>query len=221
VNARVVADGPRTEDGAICIGGVPLCGAASSNVRGEVVIGVDGILEGRIIGVGRGGRIRGSGIAITRDGVVVFDGGSIAPGVVQLGGQQRTAAAAHLVGALTIQGNLTVSETGVITLHVLGGTADLQDRLVVTGTAALHGPVALNFANGYAPQQGDQLPLIQAAAVTGAPQEVIISGLAPGFESELNVVGGTLTLVASNDGVATTQALAQPVFLPLVQRPEW
>ena len=54
VNARVVADGPRAEDGVICIGGVPLCGAASNNVRGEVVIGVDGILEGRIIGVGRG-----------------------------------------------------------------------------------------------------------------------------------------------------------------------
>ena len=114
-----------------------------------------------------------------------------------------------------------MSETGVITLHVLGGTADLQDRLVVSGTAALHGPIALNFSNGYAPKQGDQLVLIQAAAVTGAPQAVSITGLAPGFDSELNVVGGTLTLVALNDGVATTQALAQSVFLPLVQRPQW
>ena len=87
VNARVVADGPRVEDGAICIGRVPLCGATGNTVRGEVVIGVDGILEGRVIGVGRGGRIRGSGLAITRDGVVVIDGGSVAPGIVQLEGR--------------------------------------------------------------------------------------------------------------------------------------
>ncbi len=219
VNARVVADGPRTEDGVICIGRVPLCGATSGLVRGEVVVGLDGILEGRVIGIGGGGRLRGSGIAITRDGVVVIDGGSVAPGIVQLGNQQRADAASHQVGTLTIQGNLTVSETGVITLHVLGGTADLQDRLVVSGTANLGGQVALNFGNGYAPKQGDQLALIQAATVTGAPQAVIIAGLAPGFQFDLDVVGGTLTLVALNDGVPTTQPLAQPVFLPLVQRP--
>ena len=140
VNARVVADGPRAEDGVICIGGVPLCGAASNNVRGEVVIGVDGILEGRIIGVGRGGRIRGSGLAITTDGVVVIDGGSVAPGIVQLEGAQRAASAvpdgvatAQQVGTLKIQGNLTLSETGVITLHVLGGTA------AFAGSAGRHG----------------------------------------------------------------------------------
>ena len=201
----------------------PLCGAASSNVRGEVVIGVDGILEGRIIGVGRGGRIRGSGLAITTDGVVVIDGGSVAPGIVQLEGSQRTVAAGSAapqeVGTLTIQGNLTVSETGFITLHVLGGTADLQDRLVVSGTAALHGQMALNFGNGYAPQQGEQLTLIQATSVTGAPQAVVITGLAPGFEYDLNVAGGVLTLTALNDGVPTTQVFAPRIYLPLIMGP--
>ncbi len=221
VNARVIADGPRIEDGAICIGRVPLCGATSGFVRGDVVIGSDGILEGRTIGIGSGGRLRGSGLVITTGGVVVIDGGSVAPGVVQLDGQQRAAAASHQVGTLTIQGNLTVSETGVITLHVLGATANLQDRLVVSGAAALHGQIALNFGNGYAPKRGDRLALIQAQTITGAPQEVLISGLAPGFDYDVDVTSGVLTLVALNDGTPTTQETTQPLYLPLIQRSGW
>jgi hypothetical protein len=57
VPAEVSADGPLPEDGAICIGRVPLCGATGNNVRGEVVLGVDGTLEGRIIAIGNGGTV--------------------------------------------------------------------------------------------------------------------------------------------------------------------
>lgn len=224
VKARVLADGPRAEDGVICIGGVPLCGAASNTVRGEAVIGVDGILEGRIIGVGRGGRIRGNGLAITTDGVVVIDGGSVAPGIVQLGSQRAVAAgsaALQGVGTLRIQGNLTISETGVITLHVLGGTADLQDHLQVTGTVALHGQLEIDFGNGYAPRQGDKLVLIQATTVTGAPQAAVITGLEAGFEFDLDLAGGVLMLTALNDGVSTTQSAAPSLYLPLILRSGW
>jgi len=220
VAAQVVVAGQRAGDGVMCIGRVPLCGAFGNNVRGEVILGADGQLEARIVGIGNGGRLRGSGLLIAADGVVTFDGGSIAPGVVQINRMQRTADAPHQVGTLTIQGNVTISPTGVITLNVLGGTADLQDRLVVSGTANLTGDLALNFGNGYAPKQGDQLALIQANVVTGAPQ-VLLSGLAPGFEFTLAAPGGVLTLTALNDGVPTTQPLAQPVFLPFVQRPGW
>ena len=126
------------------------------------------------------------------------------------------------MGTLTIQGNLTVSETGVITLHVLGGTAALQDRLVVTGTAALHGQIGAQFRQRLcAAKQGDQLALIQASAVIGTPQAVILSGLEEGFDYELTMAGGIVTLTAMNDGVATTQRLVQPVFLPLVQQSTW
>jgi len=221
VPAQVVVTGPRAEDGVMCIGRVPLCGASGSNVRGEVILGADGQLEARIVGIGNGGRLRGSGFLIAADGVVTFNGGSIAPGVVQINRMQRTDQATHQVGALTIQGNVTISPTGVITLHVLGGTADLQDRLVVSGTVNLAGDLALNFGNGYAPRQGDQLPLIQADAVNSAPQNVMLAGLEPGFEFTLTAPGGVLTLTALNDGVPATQPLARPVFLPLVQRPGW
>lgn len=226
VPAQVVVTGPLPEDGAMCIGRVPLCGASGANVRGEVILGLDGQLEARIVGIGNGGRLRGRGIVIAADGVVVIDGGSVAPGILQLGGGVRQAGltdhlvstAASQVGALTIQGNLTISPTAVISLNVLGGTADLQDRLIVSGTVALGGDLAINFGNGYAPKQGDQLTLIQANTINGAPQQVVITGLAPGFKFDLAAPGGVLTMTALNDGVPTTPATGASIYLPLVTR---
>jgi len=216
INARVVAEGPRAEDGAICIGRAALCGASSGSVRGEVIVGLDGILEGRIIGIGNGGWLRGSGLAIAREGVVVFDGGSVAPGIVQLSGGQRSAALAQQTGTLTIQGNVTVSTTGVITLHVLGATAAVQDRLVVSGALTLDGDLAINFGNGYAPKQGDQFLLIQATTLVGTPRSVTIGGLEPGFDYDLDVSGGTLHLTALNDGQAVETE--QSLYLPMIRR---
>lgn len=217
-SAEVIADGPRIEDGVICIGRAPLCGAATGNVRGEVVVGDDGILSGRIITIGAGGRLRGSGIAIAREGVIAFDGGGIAPGVVQLGGAQRAAGSTHQTGALTIQGDLTVSATSVITLHVLGGASEQQDRLIINGTANIKGQLALVFDNGYAPQQGDQFSLIVATVFENAPGAVTITGLAPGFEYTLSVVGDTVTMTALNNGVATTTPPLLHLYLPVVTR---
>ncbi len=221
VPAQVIVAGPRAADGVMCIGRVPLCGGSGNNVRGDVILGANGQLEARIVGIGNGGRLRGSGFLITTEGVVTFDGGSIAPGVVQINRMQRSGDASHQVGALTIQGNVTISPTAVITLHVLGPTSDLQDRLVVSGTVTLAGDLALNFGNGYAPKQGDRLALIQASAVTGAPQRVVISGLEPGFQHTLDVTGGALTLVALNDGSSTTRPATRALYLPLIRRPGW
>lgn len=218
VAAQVVVAGPLPEDGRMCIGRVPLCGGSGNNVRGEVILGADGQMEAQIVGIGNGGRLRGSGLLITTDGVVAFEGGSIAPGVVQINRMQASGDATHQVGTLTIQGNVTISPTGVITLNVLGGTADLQDRLVVSGTVNLAGDLAINFGNGYAPTQGDQLALIQAVVINGAPQNVVISGLEPGFEFEITAPGGVLTLTALNDGVPTTTATGASIYLPLVTR---
>ena len=219
VNARVVADGPLADDGSICIGRVPLCGAAGGSVRGEVIVGVDGILEGRIMGIGNGGRVRGSGLVIAREGVVVFDGGTIAPGIVQLDGAQRAGMAGNQVGTLTIHGSLTVSATSAITLHVLGVTADLQDRLVVSGTLTMDGDLAINFGGGYAPKRGDEFLLIQAATLAGAPRSVTIGGLEPGFDYDIDVSSGALRLTALNDGRAL--ANSQSLYLPMVQRANW
>lgn len=220
--ARLVATGPLTTDGNICIGKVPLCGATTGTVRGDLVVGVDGLLEGKIIGVGPGGRLRGNGIVLAREGVVVFGGGSLAPGIGVLEpGTAASAAAPHAlaaqqsVGTLTIEGDLTISSTGVITLELLGASAALQDRLVVSGAAVVEGTLALNFANGYAPRQGEELALIEAATLTGTPQSVVISGLAEGFSYEFVEEANGLRLVALNDGIPTTQA-QRTIYLPQI-----
>ncbi|MEZ4832258.1 MAG: hypothetical protein R2873_09715 [Caldilineaceae bacterium] len=216
VAAEVVVEGLLPEDGAVCIGRVPLCGASGNNIRGDVIVGADGQLSSRIVGIGNGGRLRGSGFVVARDGVVVFDGGSIAPGILQVNAQ-RSAEATQQVGTLTVQGNVTISETGVITMHVLGATPDLQDRLVVTGTVNLGGQLAIAFDNGYAPKQGDELTLIQATAVTGRPDNIVITGLADGFDFDLADVGNVVVLTAKNDGVPTTGSGARTIYLPMVQ----
>ena len=222
--ARLVATGPLATDGNICIGKVPLCGATTGTVRGDLVIGLDGVVEGKIVGVGPGGRLRGNGQVIAPDGVVVFGGGSLAPGIdvlepgTMLSAQTsvlHTPAAQPSVGTLTIEGNLTISSTGVITLELTGPNAADQDRLVVSGAAIVEGTLTLNFTNGYAPRQGDELALIEAATLTGTPQRVVITGLAAGFSYEFVEGTNGLRLVALSDGVSTTQA-ERTIYLPQI-----
>ena len=217
--SQVIARGTINGDGLVCIGGVLACGGPGAGARGDVIIAKGGLLEGEMVLVGTRGRIRGNGTILALDGVHLF-GGSVSPGITILEPQARSVAS-HTPGTLTIEGNLLISPTSAITMNVLGGTADLQDRLVVSGTLNLNGDLAINFGNGYAPRQGDSLALIQASAITGAPQEVRIDGLKPGFDYELVVVAGALTLTALNDGESTTQNAVKSLYLPLIQRPAW
>ena len=69
-----------------------------------------------------------------------------------------------------------------LTLH-RSGKISLPD-------AQTEGDLALNFDNVYAPKPGDQSALIQAGAVTGAPESVKFRGLEPGFQHTLNFIGG-------------------------------
>jgi uncharacterized protein with beta-barrel porin domain len=174
------------------------------------------VLAGEVIAVGNGGRLRGQGVAIAPQGVVAFDGGQVAPGVVQLAAGRASAATG--TGVLTVQGNVTISETGELLLHLLGATTVEQDRLLVQGTAVVEGRLMLNFANGYAPQKDDEFTLIAADSLSGTPLEVVITGLEDGFAYDLDLRGGTLTLTALNDGISTTEPVAQAIYLPLVVR---
>jgi hypothetical protein len=213
VIARATADG----NGLVCIGGVTSCDGPGTGAQGDVTIVQGGLLEGQMVLVGTGGRIRGSGTVLALEGVHLV-GGSVSPGITILAPNVR-AVASHTPGALTIDGNLLISPTGVITMHLLGATPDLQDRLVVSGTLTWGGQLAIDFGGSYAPKQGDRLPLIQAAQTTGAPDNVVIAGLAAGFEFNLDLADGMLTLVALNDGVPLIEVNGRRLYLPLVQRP--
>lgn len=49
----------------------------------------------------------------------------------------------------------------------------------------------------------------------------MITGLEPGFQHTLDATGGSLALVALNDGVSTTRPASRALYLPLIQRPGW
>lgn len=220
--SQVIARGTVDGDGLVCIGSMTACGQPATGARGDVTL-AGGLLEGEMVLVGTHGRIRGNGTVIALQGVHLV-GGTIAPGLTVLTpNQARTglnsaSSLANHTGILTIQGNLNISGTGIVALDLLGAAADKQDVVVVTGTVNMQGRLALNFANGYAPQTGDQLLLIQAGTFSGTPSDIIITGLADGFEYDLVMVGQTLALVALNDGVPTTQPLAYSTYLPSVTR---
>ena len=214
-----------TAKGGLCIGGdlFGLCGAARSGAQGTLeLLNSASVAAGRGTLVGPGGKIIGSSdLAAEGLGVHVANGGVIAPGVLVLSPQSasRLATATGAPGTLTIHGSLTMSETARLELDLFGPAAAQQDRLVVTGTVALDGVLALNFTNGYAPRQGDVLTFVTVGgAATGRFANVTITGLEPGFQFEMDVTNGAVTLTALNDGVPTTSA-PHSLFLPLVARP--
>jgi T5SS/PEP-CTERM-associated repeat protein len=72
--------------------------------------------------------------------------------------------------------------------------------LVVTGDATLAGKAVLQFGNGAAPQQGDQIALLEVQGdVTGAFGEIEVKGLAPGFGFDAALVNGAFVLTSLTD----------------------
>jgi hypothetical protein len=105
--------------------------------------------------------------------------------------------------------------SGRLAIPLTGSGAGQYGSLAITGTATLDGVLALNFKNGYAPHQGDILTFLTATGgINGAFDSVEINGLEPGFEYELSIVDGQVTLTALNAGAPALQR----VYLPLVMR---
>jgi hypothetical protein len=216
--SAVFVDGPGLFDGLVCIGGDASCGGAGAGQRGSVMIGKEGGLIANAISVGSGGRLFGSGRVFVRDEVFVFGGGSLSPGLKVYSAAGRAMRETDTVGTLTIDGDVVISSTGVLSLQVNGASPAQQDRLVVTGTVDMRGTLALNFGDGYAPKQGDTLQLIQAGVVTDAAKSVVISGLADGFEYDIDPTANGLVLTAKNDGVPESAAGEFGIYVPLLVR---
>jgi hypothetical protein len=107
---------------------------------------------------------------------------------------------------------MTMGPTGRLEIPLIG--PGQYGSLAVTGAANLDGVLALNFSQGYAPQQGDTFTVLTATgSVNGTFDSVEINGLVPGFEYDLTIVDGQVVLEALNDGVPL-----RTIFLPLVRR---
>ena len=142
--------------------------------------------------------------------------GVLGLGITLIPASHRTAISGPVAGRATmvITGTLTISPTGRLEIPLVGSSPGQYGSLAVTGSAALDGVLALDFSQGYAPKQGDTFTFLTATGGTsGTFDSVEISGLAPGFEYELTIVDGQVTLEALNDGEPL-----RVVFLPLVVR---
>lgn len=75
-----------------------------------------------------------------------------------------------------------------------------QGPVVFTGDVELAGTLVLQFLNGFAPAAGQTFELVEAGGVvTGAFDDVVVRGLAPGAEFEQTFVDGVLALTSLSD----------------------
>lgn len=144
--------------------------------------------------VNPGGRLAGCGHI---KGKVINAGGTLAPGCSP--------------GTLTIEGDYTQTSAGALEVRVTGGVGggSSNDVLAVTGNAVVAGKLTISFLNGFAPRQGQSFVfLTSGSAVAGNFEQVVITGLATGFQYGIGAAaGGGLSLTAQNDGVAVSPPL--------------
>jgi len=99
------------------------------------------------------GTLEGSGNV---SGNVFINGGTVAPGKIS--------------GTLTVEGSMTQSVSGTISLEI-GGLApgDQHDRLVLTGDAVLNGTVAVDLIGGFNPAMNDSFDVMDFSTMPNLP----------------------------------------------------
>jgi T5SS/PEP-CTERM-associated repeat protein len=123
-------------------------------------------------------------LRIGSNGQVAGDGNIIGRVLVDTGGHLQVSKGD---GALTITGDYQQMTGGLLGIQIGGTNAASQHGvLIVTGNASVAGTLALEFINGYAPLEGDVFQILQFGTnATGGFDQVVITGLAPGFQYTL------------------------------------
>jgi hypothetical protein len=165
-------------------------------------------LEAVDLSVERRGLVTGSGGEIHATGGAVVNAGVIACGVQVTGDyvQQST-------GVLACQaagpGSAPAPPASALAAAPLARAARRRPApppfpgpFVVDGDASLGGLLVLQFFGGFAPRTGDAFELLQVSGtLTGSFDDVVVRGLAPGFDFAEDVVGGRVVLTSLNDAV--------------------
>ena len=169
--------------------------AADQSASGQIRVNFGGSLRdnGAVFGnvVTRfGGKVGGLG---TINGNLI-NAGTVAPGDPQI---------------LTVNGDYQQLSGGLLRIAIAGHTLPEFDHLNVTGhvTLDMGSKLELDFMDGFAPKMGDKFAFLQSGdpVVTDNFGEVVITGLAPGFQFVVAPDGvGSFGLVALTDGVATS-----------------
>jgi len=128
-------------------------------------------------------------------------------------------------GKLTITGDYEQTAAGRLDVEIGGLTPEVQhDQLEVSGNVTMAGVLNLIFRDRFAPRMGDQFTLLMVGgALSTDALDVNIVNLAPGFEYDLMLAGGAMTLVAKNDATfvpepSTLTLLALALLMGRIRR---
>ena len=106
-------------------------------------------------------------------------------------------------GVLTILGNYTQTESGVLEIEIGGTTPGSEfDQLVVSGNADIDGTVLFKFIDGFAPTEGQLFSFLDVQGDLDLSRaEFEIQNLAPSFEYEIIYGQEGVQLQANTDGL--------------------
>lgn len=229
----------------IQLGQPGMSGAGTLLVDGGIVRAVDVLTVGQtgggsgVVEMRNNALVAANGVYITPNGVITGTGklslgflglqndGTLAPSIkvapspAPVVSGESIARPQDVTGTLTVSGTLTMGPTGRVEIPVIGKNAGQYGSLAVTDAATLDGILALRFSQGFAPKQGDTFTFLDVGgAVTGAFDNVEITGLEPGFEYKLDVIGGQVALEALNDGVPSGGGCAAKPAKPQLTAPQ-
>ncbi len=163
-------------------------------VAGDLVFKMSGgtFDPGDTLTLGNGESLVGSGTLAAN----LVNGGTVSPGVSP--------------GRITVDGDYTQQETGLLIIELGGTTAGTEyDQLVVTGTATMHGTLAVTILPGFTPQAGDTFFIIDHVTGTGTFDTVSLPTLAGGLKMEIDFSDDYVTLTVVEDNTFY-------IYLPLI-----
>jgi hypothetical protein len=179
---------------------------------GKMLVGsgdVDSLPAGTLK-VGFGGTLAGTG---TIKANVVGEGATLSPG--------------HSPGTLTIDGDLTLDPSSVLTMEIGGTDPGQFDQLNVLGSASLGGQLSIVFLNGFAPTDGTSLDMTLFSATSSLVtsfNSISVDGLDPSLTLDFDpgeLANGHLSAVVTavpEPASAGLLLLAAAGMLPLRRR---
>jgi hypothetical protein len=97
-------------------------------------------------------------------------------------------------GTLTISGNYTQGQTGVLRIELGGAGAGQSDKLIITGNASLDGTLEIVLANGYIPDAGAAFQFLSAGSLSGGFDNAGAIIELPEGTMELSFSGGVFSV---------------------------
>jgi outer membrane autotransporter protein len=100
------------------------------------------------------------GTSLQNGTLVVANSNALGVGNVTVTGGALQAGGSNM--NINVGGNYTQTSGGELDLRIGGTTTGTHDQLTVTGSAAVSGKLSINAVNGYAPKNGDVVPIVTA-----------------------------------------------------------